>query len=213
MAKKKVINLPRGYLSFSQMSLWMSDKERYKEIYFNERDYLKMSSRAMDYGKMVATSLETERETGDLLTDTAISLLPKYDIADKEIRASLKTKDGEIILVGRPDTMDSKTFAFREYKTGRIPWTQKKAQDHLQMKFYMLLIHLKHSVILKEAYLDWIETEYTPEGTVKPTGHIESFKVTLTLRDLIHTMALVSSVAKEIEVEWAMYVPTPEIPF
>lgn len=212
MAKKKVINLPRGYLSYSQVALWLSDKERYKEIYFNNRDDLKMSSQATDYGKMVATSLETEKETGDLLTDTAISLLTKYDIADKEIRATLKTKDGDIVLMGRPDTMDSKTFAFREYKTGRIPWTQKKAQDHLQIKFYMLLIHLKHIIILKEAYLDWIETQNTSEG-IKPTGHIESFKITLTMRDLIHTMALVSSVAKEIEVEWAMYVPPKEIPF
>jgi hypothetical protein len=208
----KKIQLPKGYLSYSQLTLWQADPERYKLLYFEGRDELRSSNKAMDYGKVVADALENANETGDLMTDTAMSLLIKYDIADKEITTTLKTKDVEIPLIGRPDTMDSKTFAFREYKTGRIKWTAKRAQNHLQMKFYAVLIFLEHKKTLKEAHLDWIET-VTEEGIVKPTGHIESFRVTFSLTDILDTMALITRIAKEIEVAWTSYVPKPEIPF
>ena len=206
------IQLPKDYLSYTQVTLWKANPERYKKLYFENRPELRVSNSAMDYGKVVADALENEKETGDLLTDTAMSLLTKYDIRDKEIATSLKMKDVEIPLIGKPDTMDSKTFAFREYKTGTVKWTQKKAQNHLQMKFYAMLIYLEHKKILKEAYLDWIET--VREGNeIKPTGHVDSFRVVFTLTDILETMALVNRVAKEIEVEWTTYVPEPEIPF
>ena len=212
MAKKKIIQLPKGYLSFSQISLWQTDKERYKDIYFNNRDDLRVSNSAMDFGKMVADALENEDRVDDLLTDTAMSLLTKYDIRDKEIRTTLKTKDGDIDLLGKPDTMDSKSFAFREYKTGKVKWTQRRAQENLQVKFYAMIIYIAHGKLLKEAYLDWIETENTPEG-IKPTGHVESFRITLSLNDILQTMALTSKIAKEIEMAWVTYVPPPLIPF
>ena len=212
MAKKKIIQLPTGCLSYSQVSLWQADRNRYKEIFFNKKDSVRFMNEGMVYGKVVADALENATETGDLLTDTAMSLLKKYDVRDQEIATSLKTVDCEIPLVGRPDTMDSKTFAFREYKTGKVKWTKKRAQGHMQMKFYAMLIFLKHNKALKEAYLDWIET-VTEDGVVKPTGHVESFRVIISLSDILDTMALVSKVAKEIEVAWTTYIPPPEEPF
>ena len=37
----------------------------------------------MEYGKVVADALEKGVQTGDLLTDAGMLLLPKYDVADK----------------------------------------------------------------------------------------------------------------------------------
>lgn len=208
--KKKIIQLPKGYISYSQLQLWQNDKKRYKEIYFDGRDELRVSNAGMEYGKIVATALEKGTDTDDLLTDSAMFLLPKYDIADQEIDTFLKTKDGWIRILGRPDTMDSKTFDFREYKTGKTSWSQKKAQNHLQMRFYAMLIYLKHKKILKEAYLDWIETEQGPEG-IRPTGRVESFRVEFQLQDILATMALTSKIAKEIEIEFASHIPDPKL--
>jgi len=210
--KRKIIQLPKGYLSYSQIQLWQSDKERYKEIYFNNRDELRVSNAGMDFGKEVATALEHGNHVEDVLTDIAMDLLPKYDIADQEIVAEMKTKDGWITIKGRPDTMDSKSFAFREYKTGKVKWTQKKAESALQLKIYAVLIYIVHKKILHEAHLDWIETHETPEG-IKPTGRVESFRVPITFNAILETMALITRVAKEIETEWVTYVRPVEEPF
>ena len=208
--KRKVIQLPRDYISYSQISLWQSDPIRYKQIYFDQRDELKFQSNALDYGKRIATSLETGTNTEDVLTDSATLMLTKYDTADKEIRTMMKTKDGWINIVGRQDTLNSVTKDFREFKTGKVPWTQKRAEQHLQLKFYAMVIYLAYGVIVKNTFLDWIETEETSEG-LKPTGHIETFEVSITFKDIMETMALTAKVAKEIEIAWASHIPDPNL--
>ena len=167
----------------------------------------------MAYGKVVADALENDEETGDLLTDMAMSLLVKYDIRDKEMEGILQTKDGDIRIVSHPDTMDSKTFALGEYKTGKIKWTQKKADNWFQLKFYAMLIFIIHKKVPPRVFLQWIETYKDTDGVIKPTGHVELFEVRITMSDIINTMATVSRVAKEIESEWVIYTPPPEIPW
>lgn len=212
MAKRKIVQLPSECLSYSQVQMWQQSKERYKEIYFNQNDSARFMNSGMAYGSIVADALENEEETGDLLTDMAISLLVKYDIKDEEMEGWLKTPGGWVKIVSHPDTMDSKTFALREYKTGRVKWDQKKADNWFQIKFYAMLIYLVHKVVPPTCHLDWIET-YTDADKIKPTGHVESFEVKVTMKDILETMAITSRVAKEIEAEWAVYVPEPEIPF
>ncbi len=213
MAKRKVIQLPAGCISYSQVSLWRADKARYKEIFFNQNEGARFMNEAMVYGSVVSDALEKEEETGDLLTDMAISLLPKYDIRDKEIEGVLKTKDGDIVIKSHPDTMDSQTLALREYKTGKTKWTQKKADGWFQLKFYAMLIFIIHKKIPPKVHLDWIETFKDTDGKIKPTGHVEHFEVKITMSDIINTMAITSKVAKEIEAEWINYTPPPEIPY
>lgn len=212
MAKKKIIQLPRGYLSFSQVSLWQSSRERYKKLYFDGDQSYSLSNPGLTYGSIVAEALEHGKETGDLLTDTAMELLTKYDTRDVEIQAEFKTKYGYITILGKPDMLDSETFAFREVKTGKVKWTQKKAEKWLQLRFYATLIYLKHGVIPPTVFLDWIET-FVDDGVTKPTGHIETFEVEISMKDVLETLTLISRVAKAIEMEWVVYTPPKEIPF
>lgn len=213
MGRKKIIQLPAGCLSYSQVQLWRADKERYKEIFFNQNEGARFMNEGMAYGKIVSDALENEEETGDLLTDMAISLLPKYDIRDKEIEGVMHTKDGDIRIISHPDTLDSKSLAFREYKTGQVKWTQKKANGWFQLKFYAMLIFLIYKKLPPKVHLDWIQTFKDTDGKIKPTGHVEHFEVPITMSDVLNTMAIVSKVAKEIEEEWVNYVPPPEIPW
>lgn len=202
--RKKYINLPKGYLSYTQMSLWKSNPKKYGQLYFDDRTELGSYNNSMEYGKIFADALENYKETNDLLTDAAILLLNKYDVRDKEINAEIKTKDGWIRVMGRPDTLNSKTLDFREYKTGKQPWTQAKANKHPQLFFYAMIIYLVYGIAVNDCYLDWIETENTPEG-IKPTGTIKSFKVEVGLRKILETIAETIKVAKEIEVAYAMH--------
>lgn len=208
--KKKYIQLPRIYISYSQIQLWKADKKRYIELYFNGKNEFRLNNSGLEYGKIFANALENEEEVGNLLTDTAMALLPKYDTRDKEINVELKTKQGWIKIIGRPDMLDSKTKNFREIKTGRVKWTENKAQKHPQMIFYAMIIYLAYGVLLSEAYLDWVETFEDTDGVVKPTGRLETFHVTFTPQQIMECMAMTSRVAKEIEIEWICHVPPPE---
>lgn len=209
---KKVIQLPKEYLSYSQIQLWKNDRKRYIELYMNGRQEMRFSNSGLEYGKVIADALERGVETGDLLTDAAMLLIPKYDVADKEIRAEVKTKDGSFFVIGRPDSLDSSTKAFYEFKTGKGKWTLKKAQKHPQMIFYAMLIYLAHKVILSNAKLIWIETSDTIDG-IKPTGLVEQFDVYFSLSDILSCMAETMRIAKEIELVWLSHVKAPVEPW
>ncbi len=210
MANKKYIQTPRGYLSFSQVSLWQKDPAQYAALYFDGRDELRPSNAGMSYGKVVADALEMGVQTGDLLTDAAMLLLPKHDVADVEFRAEVKTPDGWVVMLAKPDSMTDDGAAFLEFKTGKTKWTQEKAQKHLQMHWYATAIYLKYGKIPK-AMLVWIETSQSTDGVVAPTGRIERFEVNITLGDILKTMALVGTTAKEIAIAWAAHEVNPEL--
>lgn len=217
--KKKYIQLPKGYLSYSAKELWKHSPQRYKELYFNNNKNFILNNSGLTYGKIVADALENEVETGDLLTDAAMLLIPKYDIKDKEIQAEIKTKHGWVKVIGRPDSMDSDTKDFYEYKTGKGKWTAAKAQKHPQMVFYAMLIYLAYGVVLKDAALIWIQTEDVTKEygeddwltgshvVVQPTGHVETFKVTFTLQQILECIAETTKIAKEIELAWLSHDP------
>lgn len=215
MSSKRHIQLPRGYLSYSQVQLWLSDQDKYAKLYFDNRNDLRTSNLGQEYGKVVADLLEQGKRSDDVLTDTALSLIPKYDIADKEIRTLVKTKDGVFYLLSKPDSMDSATKNFLEYKTGKTRWDESKAQNHLQLKMYATGIYHEFGVIPNDIRLVWIETytDISVDGTksVKPTGNIYNFKVAYTLKDILETTALLTRVAKEIEVAYVTHKINPEI--
>ncbi len=210
MGRKKYIQLPHDYLSYSQLSLWESDPYRYAALYFDRRDELRYSNPGQEYGKIVADALEIGKDTGDLLTDAAMLLLPKYDVADVAIETEVRTRYGWLKLIGKPDSLNSETQEFLEFKTGKIPWTQKKAQNHPQMLFYAVVIWLKTGAMNTRAHLAWIETECV-EGITRPTGHIEVFEVTFTPQDYLVFQARMIKAAKDIEIAWASHVTNPEL--
>jgi len=41
MSKKKIIQLPTGCLSYSQVSVWLSNPERYKKLFFEQDESMR----------------------------------------------------------------------------------------------------------------------------------------------------------------------------
>ena len=210
--KKKYFSLPKGYLSYSQYALWLSDPKKYARHYFDGQDVSFINS-GQTYGKVVADALEANRETGDLLTDAAMLLLPKYDVADMPIEAEFKEKGGAWLrVIAKPDTFNSITHEFGEFKTGKgkNPWTKVKAQEHVQMIWYAVVIWLKYGTMLDKAHLAWVETEETSEG-IKPTGRVDSFEVKFEPADYYRFQTKMLKVAHKIEQAWAAHITNPEL--
>lgn len=215
MAAKKKIEVPRGYVSYSQVALWKQNPKRYKEIYFNGRKDLNVFNESIEYGKMVADALEKNEDTGDLLTDAAMLLLKKYDVRDEPIFVEFKTKYGWLSLLAKPDTFNSITHEFREYKTGKARWTQTKADKHFQLLFYAAVIYLKYKKINNDCYLDWIETAEKVDDlgivSMQPTGTIKSFRVEIGLKRILDTLDEIVKVSLEIQEAYQLHTPNQNI--
>ena len=192
--------LPRGYLSWTQVSLWKANPDKYVAHYiYGEASH---TNDGMDFGSRAAKALETGEVDDDEMINTLVTLLSKYEVMEHEIEVDFKTPHGSFTLLGKLDTFDPKTLMFREYKTGRTPWTLGKARKHGQILQYCAMIYLKYGKLPPMAHLDWAQTAYGPEG-VYLTGEIKTFLVTKTLREVLMYLSEVSVIAYQIHKRYA----------
>ena len=192
--EKKLLN-PRGYLSWTQVDMWMRSPDRYIRQYVHGASGFENSG--MTFGKQASEALEGA-ETDDTAMEALVALLPHYAKREHEIKATMTTESGAVVLLGKLDTFGMDPIRFREYKTGRVAWTQAKADRHKQLLHYAALIYLFFGKLPTEVWLDWAET-VEEDGVVRLTGRIVSFKVEITLLAVLGYLAVVTRVAKEID--------------
>lgn len=196
MARKpKTITTPRGYISWSQLTLWERSPKEYMRIYFYGGNTPK--SRYMDFGSEVADDAEngtSERESVKALN----MLLPTYKKIEHKIYADIKTDAGLLKVHGRLDTYEDKPLRFRERKTGKIPWTPAKVARHGQIDFYYMLIYLSTGKLPTEAHLDWAQTRVNDNGDVELTGEHTEYDATRTMTDVLRMITRTKNVALEI---------------
>lgn len=145
--KPKKLILPKPHLSWSQLTCWESNPVRYRKEYFEAGD--KLDTKYLRFGKGIAGMIE-EGKHKQLLPDLVVYDSPEYEI---------KTTVLGVPILSYIDSYDSVNNVFREYKTGKIPWTPAKVIKHGQLMFYA--VALKHSVGEAPEYcdLDWIQTK------------------------------------------------------
>lgn len=193
--RQKKILLPRGYLSWSQMSLWERNKAQYERIYFFGEEPPK--SMYMTFGSEVADDAEngtSERDTVKALN----ALLPTYDKIEHKINGQIKTDAGLLVVHGRLDTYEDVPLRFRERKTGTVPWTQAKVNRHGQIDFYYMLIYLSTGKLPTEAHLDWAQTRVNDDEEVELTGHTQEFTAERSMTDVLRMISRCKSAALEI---------------
>lgn len=193
--QNKII-LPKPHLSWSQLSCWLQNPARFRKEYFEAGK--KLDTKYLRFGKGIAELIETGKHK-ELLPDLVVYDKPEYEI---------KTEVLGVPILSYLDTYDSVNNVFREFKTGKIPWTQQKVQKHDQLTFYA--VALKHSVGKIPAYcdLDWIQTKEEGqdiedfwrgnEKKVNVTGYIKSFHREFDEREIERMENLIVKVANEI---------------
>lgn len=190
--------LPRGYLSWTQYSLFKSNKAQYIAKYIDGEEY-DLDNSGLRFGKTISELLDGTREA-ETESDHMVKIaLTRYKESEYEVIAYLTSKRGTVKLLCRLDTFSSMDWMFREYKTGRVPWTMSKALKHGQITFYTLalyLIDLKKEI--PQSHLDWIET-VEEDGQVRMTGKIQSFKTTKSMVEVLEMANDIIKVACEID--------------
>ena len=196
VAKKGIISITRrSYISWSAMNLLERDENAYIRQYIQgEQGFV---NEAMSFGKTVADALQYEK-SDDPYIRQIITLLPRFETSEKKLIAKYK----KMSLLGYLDSTKESLAEFREYKTGRTPWTQSKVDSHGQLVFYAMIIFLLTKKI-PVAYLDWMPTEYGEE--IKLTGEIKTFvRKPVTLSDISQMLKRVEDASERIDNLWKL---------
>lgn len=188
--------LPKPWLSWSALSCWLSNPARFRKEYFEAGQ--KLDTKYFRFGKGIAEMIE-EGKHKELLPDLIVYEKPEYEI---------RTTVNGVPILSYLDSYDPKNNVFREFKTGKIAWTQTKVQKHDQLVFYA--VALKHSIGKTPEYcdLDWIQTKEggvevedfwrSNEKQVNVTGYIKSFHREFDEREIERMENLIVKVANEI---------------
>jgi hypothetical protein len=149
-------NLPRGYLSYSAIMLWLRSPEQYRRRYYeNEKE---RDSVPMVFGKKIAQTLEKR----DFKRYPALKKIPFYPVSEHPLEVMVEG----CLVKAYLDLWTPETFTFGEVKTGSVshvngpPWDKVKVAKHEQLPFYSFLIKETYGKVDPKVNLIWMETRY-----------------------------------------------------
>lgn len=133
-------------LSWSAVWLFETDRERwYNKYVLGEKE---KPTKEMEFGKVVGEKLASD--------PLFMPHVVRYDTFELPLTCMF---DG-IPLIGYIDTSKLDLKKHREYKTGKKPWTQKRADEHGQVTMYSLMLFILYKIEPEdlEWHLDWMPT-------------------------------------------------------
>lgn len=181
------------------MSVWRTNPERYRREYFLGGH--KLDTKYLRFGKGIAKlieELERIQNLGKTKEEAIEELSSIFTLSEgtKEALLKLETEGqseyeidvtirGVRVIMFLDKHIDDENI-FREFKTGKIAWSQVKVQKHDQLLVYACGLRAKSGEMPEWCFLDWIETtEKSDESDdffsefdkkVNCTGKVQSFK-------------------------------------
>lgn len=188
--------LPKPHLSWSSISCWMSNPERFRREYFENGK--KLDTKYLRFGKGVAELIEKGKHK-ELLPDLPIYPNPEY---------KMQCEVAGVPILGFIDSYDPVNNVFLEYKTGKNPWNQAKVQKHDQLTLYAAMLKQITGKIPEYCDLVWIETKEgsvevedfwrTNEKEINVTGKMVVFRREFDEREVDRIEFVVQKAAEEI---------------
>ena len=195
--------LPKGYLSYSAMALWQSNKEAYrKRYYLNEKPFETIQT---TFGKKVHKQFEED--------DSVIGSETKFEA---DIDKGLK-------LLGYIDSFNEADLAIIDFKTShnQKTWTKVTVAKNKQLVFYSLLVQEKYGKFNRVATLKWYETRLKSNGVtyegrtyetknhdLELTGRVEEFKRKIYKWEVKKIKKDIINCAKEITKDYLIWKET-----
>ena len=200
--------LPKGYLSYSAMSLWERDPESYRKRYYMGEPYI--STPYTDFGNKVGGALET----GEFF-DPVLEQVPRLSEFEHKIEMDVAGVPFLMFL----DSFDPDTLKILEYKTGikskegKDPWDRVKVRKHSQLSIYALGVRTEFGEYNPDVTLVWMETKWsTIDQTqtfgsktfqqrvpgLRLTGHVQEFDRHIAEWELDRMETIIKKNAEEI---------------
>jgi len=178
---------PKGYLSWSQLSLFERSPDQYYKQYI--QGYSGFNSKYMRLGKRLAEARE-RRSDPDPTIDFLAKYMPQYPKREHKIEVNFEG----IPLLGKLDGWSPLTLTIGEDKSGKN-FTQRMADKLGQLDMYSTLVWAKHNRKLPVIKLHWAKT-IEIDGIIQFTGEFKTYQTTRTLKDII-------LFSKRIKVAWS----------
>jgi hypothetical protein len=211
--------LPKPYLSYSAMDLWLRDPESYRKRYYLNEPYF--STPYTEFGNLVGGALE-DRDWDHPVLQPVIGKVPQGDHPEHKIEVDING----VPILSYLDDFTMATKAIEEYKTGirdkkgRAPWDRVKVRKHKQLTLYTLMVREKYGSWNPNIQLTWMETEWADisekvnfGGTIisdermglKLTGHVEVFPRTIKEWELDRMAEIIRSTAEAISKDYQIW--------
>ena len=179
--------LPKGYLSWSQMSLWEESPQKYIDYYIDGKE--RFETKEMRAGKMFSVAAQ-QKESDDPKFNKILRRLPRREFSESELLVDFEGIPLYMIF----DSADR--LGFEEYKTGKTPWTHHRAYNHGQMMFYSLGFYLEVKA-LPEAHLHWLPM-VEKDSKLFLTGQIKTFNIRYSQVRLLKFGKRIHTIAEQI---------------
>lgn len=151
------------------------------------------TSREMQFGSLIDKALQ--------LDPTFLPHVPRYTHMQYELR----TKFGAIPLVGYPDGLEliPKKRTLADYKTGKAPWTQKKADEAGQLTMYLLLLWIIEKIPPEEfeCMIHWLPTKDNGDFSISLVDDtdLRTFYTSRTMVDILRFGQRINATYKAME--------------
>lgn len=176
-------------LSWSAISSFEYDKEQwYRKYALGIQD---PKTKEMEFGTLIGTQLAEKPEF--------MPHIPRYPIYEYP----LVFEFGDIPMVGYIDGWDDDKFHLGEYKTGKKPWTQKRADEHGQFDTYALGMWVMRKIKPHdiEMFLHWMPTKETGDFRIEfvDEKQCHTFKTKRSMSDILRFGMRINEVYKQME--------------
>lgn len=160
-------------ISWSSISSFEWNKEQWYQSYILGK---RTSSPEMEFGSMIDKKIQND--------PLFMPALPRYPLMQHKLTGAFS----KIPLVGLPDGLCLDTFQLADYKTGKKPWDQKRADETGQLTMYLLLIYLSLKIKPEEftCFIHWLPTQDSGKFEISLVGEeVKTFETKRTMKEIL----------------------------
>lgn len=176
---------------------WWKNKQKAIERYFPSEP-TDISNDWMRFGSNVANALE-QRPIPEWVAHLA---MPEYDIQEYRI---VEDMDGYLVR-GTLDRYSHGLHKILDDKCTKTIWSKNKAQNHMQLDFYSVLVEQRHNWVDDESHIHCIPIDMDENGIIRFTGDTPVLLPHVTTQEMRDELrAKIISTAKDITTAWTAY--------
>lgn len=179
----------RRPLSWSAISSFQYDPQQwYRKYKLGQED---PATKEMLFGSKVGQLLASD--------PSYLPHVPRYPVYEYELRFYFF----DIPMIGFIDGWNKRKLKLGEYKTGKKPWTQKRAKDHGQLKMYDLGLWDMHKIKPDDIQheLHWLPTKENGDFSISLIDEkdCKTFLVRNTMAEMLQFGTIIRDVYNQME--------------
>jgi hypothetical protein len=176
---------------------WWKDKQSAMRRYFPEEPE-NVTNAWMEFGSRCAAALE-QKPLPDWVAHLAI---PQYNIQEYRI---IEDIEGYMIR-GTLDRYSTELHKILDDKCTKTIWSKNKAQGHVQLDFYSVLVEHRHGWVDNESHIHCIPIDMDENSFIRFTGAPTVLLPHITTQEMRNELkSKIISTAKDIQVCWEAY--------